>query len=43
MPAAATEETWWRMPASSALASSTALRVPPTLSFSFASSSAVMS
>ena len=37
------EETWWTMPASRSAASSSALRVPPTLSVSFCSSVAVMS
>ena len=39
----ATDDAWCRMPASSALASATALRVPVTLARSLASSSAVMS
>ena len=42
-PEAATEETWWKCPASSRPASSTALRVPPTFICSFISSEAVMS
>jgi hypothetical protein len=43
LPAAAIEEVWWRIPASMALARSTAFCVPVTLSVSFVSSSAVMS
>jgi hypothetical protein len=43
MPAAAIEDTWCRIPASISFASSTAFRVPPTLSFMFVSASAVMS
>ena len=42
-PAAATDETWWKQPASSAAASSRAWRVPPTFIASLVASSAVMS
>ena len=39
----AIDEVWWKMPASTALASETAARVPPLLRRSLASSDAVMS
>ena len=42
-PAAATEDTWWKQPASSAPASASALRVPSTFIASLVASAAVMS
>ena len=42
-PAAATEDTWWKQPASSPPASAIALRVPSTFIASFVAPSAVMS
>ncbi len=43
VPAIAIEDAWWKIPACSSLARSTAFCVPATLSSTFSVSSAVMS